>query len=344
MRSEAEKALLKKQKKKRAKKKSDAARAKKRSKPKGRPKGSRNKDKNQFTPSPEMLRIGGLLENLLKLIRRFVVVKYLALDGHFGHQQAVLMARLNGLELIGKMRRDAALWEKYDGKYKGKGRKTVYGKKLDYENIAQKCWKKGEREGELITNYYQAIVLHKEFGCELNVVIIERINLKSKQIGHANLFSSDVELSLEKMVDYYSLRFQIEFNFRDAKQHFGLEDFMNRGGKRSGKRGKYGIFDGQYEREIDKKQRRKMCRGAGLKNALSRSQIRSRSNKNTSGKSRNDYKERGNRRSQGKNQPIREYSSENSGCFYCLIGKSIVIRHKINDFLQVNLECKMNNL
>jgi len=23
------------------------------------------------------------------------------------------------------------------------------------------------------------------------------------------------------------LRFQIEFNFRDAKQHFGLEDFMN---------------------------------------------------------------------------------------------------------------------
>ena len=28
------------------------------------------------------------------------------------------------------------------------------------------------------------------------------------------------------MVDYYRLRFQIEFNFRDAKQHWGLEDFM----------------------------------------------------------------------------------------------------------------------
>jgi len=34
-------------------------------------------------------------------------------------------------------------------------------------------------------------------------------------------------LRWEKLVDYYSLRFQIEFNFRDAKQHFGLEDFMN---------------------------------------------------------------------------------------------------------------------
>ena len=26
---------------------------------------------------------------------------------------------------------------------------------------------------------------------------------------------------------FYSLRFQIEFNFRDAKQFWGLEDFMN---------------------------------------------------------------------------------------------------------------------
>ncbi len=41
------------------------------------------------------------------------------------------------------------------------------------------------------------------------------------------LFSSDEELEWEKLIEYYSLRFQIEFNFRDAKQHFGLEDFMN---------------------------------------------------------------------------------------------------------------------
>ncbi len=41
------------------------------------------------------------------------------------------------------------------------------------------------------------------------------------------VFSSDVELEWGKLLDYYALRFQIEFNFRDAKQHFGLEDFMN---------------------------------------------------------------------------------------------------------------------
>lgn len=41
------------------------------------------------------------------------------------------------------------------------------------------------------------------------------------------LFSSDLDLSYEHLIDYYSLRFQIEFNFRDAKQYWGLEDFMN---------------------------------------------------------------------------------------------------------------------
>ena len=29
------------------------------------------------------------------------------------------------------------------------------------------------------------------------------------------------------MIDYYSLRFQIEFNFREAKQYWGLQGFMN---------------------------------------------------------------------------------------------------------------------
>lgn len=43
------------------------------------------------------------------------------------------------------------------------------------------------------------------------------------------MFSSDLSLSYEKIIDYYKLRFQIEFNFRDAKQFWGSKHFMNRG-------------------------------------------------------------------------------------------------------------------
>ena len=116
VRSAAEKAAIKERKKPRAK------RSKKpQGSPKGRPKGSRNKDKNEVKLSDELLRINALLVTLLQLLRVFVRVNYLALDGHFGHQQAVLMAQQNDLQLISKLRKDAALYEKYDGAYSGRG-------------------------------------------------------------------------------------------------------------------------------------------------------------------------------------------------------------------------------
>ena len=70
-------------------------------------------------------------------------------------------------------------------------------------------------------------MLHKSFAQMLNVVIITKAHLKTGRFAHVILFSSDFTLSHEKIVDYYCLRFQIEFNFRDAKQFWGLEDFMN---------------------------------------------------------------------------------------------------------------------
>jgi len=36
-----------------------------------------------------------------------------------------------------------------------------------------------------------------------------------------------LNLAYDKLIDYYSMRFRIEFNFRDAKQFWGFEDFMN---------------------------------------------------------------------------------------------------------------------
>ena len=222
VRSAAEKEALQARKKKRAQQ------AKKtKSKPRGRPKGSRNKDKNELKLSGELVRINELLAALLKLIRVFVRVKYVALDGHFGHPQAVLLARENDLHLISKLRKDAALYEKYEGPYRGRGPHQKYGARLDYENLPTKYLQKTEQEGELRTQYYQGSFLHQEFGAALNAVLIVKTNAKTQKVGHVILFSSDLALAWEKLVDYDSLRFQIEFNFRDAKQHFGLEDFMN---------------------------------------------------------------------------------------------------------------------
>ena len=56
---------------------------------------------------------------------------------------------------------------------------------------------------------------------------IVKTNLASSKRSHVVLFSSDPALAWDTLIDYYQLRFQIEFNFRDAKQFWGFEDFMN---------------------------------------------------------------------------------------------------------------------
>lgn len=204
-----------------------ATRKKKRKARKGRPKGSQNRDKREFKPSSELRQVGEMLEVLVKSLRGFVKVRYLALDGHFGHQQAVLMAQQNELELISKLRRDAVLFEKYEGKYSGRGAKKKYGARLKYDLMSPRYLQKSEKKEDAIINYYAGVFWHKEFSEALKVVIIVKIDLKKQKLGHAILFSSDENLEWEKIIDYYALRFQIEFNFREVKQHFGLEDFMN---------------------------------------------------------------------------------------------------------------------
>ena len=68
---------------------------------------------------------------------------------------------------------------------------------------------------------------HKRFPDPLNVVCLLKTDIKTEAKSHVLLFSSDLDLDAETLIDYYSLRFQIEFNFRDAKQFWGLDDFMN---------------------------------------------------------------------------------------------------------------------
>jgi len=222
VRSEAEKTAAKA--KKKAKTKQDPNVLKK--KP-GRPKGSKNRDKTQVDLTSELKRIQNMVQKQLEMLQGIVAIHYLALDGHFGNNNALQMVLQCGLHLISKLRCDSALYFRYDGTQKKKGPRRKYGKKVDYRNIPDKYWVEKSTDGDIETRIYQAEMLHREFAQPLNVVIITKTNLKTGAFANVNLFSSDLELSYEKIIDYYSLRFQIEFNFRDAKQFWGLEDFMN---------------------------------------------------------------------------------------------------------------------
>ncbi|MDR3577867.1 MAG: transposase [Anaerolineaceae bacterium] len=193
----------------------------------GRPKGSKNKPKVEVALNPELLRIQKMLKALLFQISSVLQPVYLALDGHFGNYPAFQMVRQCGIHLISKLRWDAALCLPYEGPYAGSGPHCKYGERLNYRNIPEKYLKTTCIEDGIQTRTYQAQLLHADFPLPLNVVIIVKTNLTTQAWAHVILFSSDPELPFDKLVDYYSLRFQIEFNFRDAKQFWGLEDFMN---------------------------------------------------------------------------------------------------------------------
>jgi len=221
VRSEAEKAASK---AKAAAKKPKAPGDKRRP---GRPKGSKNKPKADGTFTPELGRIAGWLGALRQLIAGVIPLTYLVLDGHFGNHHALQMARQHHLHLISKLRYDAALYCPYTGPYAGRGPHRKYGNKVDYSDLPLSALKETTVEGHMQTCLYQMHLLHKEFTQPLNVVIIVKTNLRTQARAHVILFSSDLDLAYARLVDYYGLRFQIEFNFRDAKQYWGLEDFMN---------------------------------------------------------------------------------------------------------------------
>jgi putative transposase len=195
--------------------------------PVGRPKGSQNKKSEKPVLSSELSRIQTILQAFLNVLIGSLPVQYLVMDGHFGNYPSAWMVLQSGLQFISKLRSDSALYEPFTGKYAGRGARPKYSDKVNICKMKKKYLKSDKTEDGIRTQIYQAILLNKGFAFSINVVVILKTNLSTQAQAHVILFSTDLELSYEKIIDYYTLRFQIEFHFRDAKQYWGLDDFMN---------------------------------------------------------------------------------------------------------------------
>jgi hypothetical protein len=156
VRSDAEKAARK---AKAAAKQSKAPYTKRRP---GRPQGSKNTPKADVPLTPECARIAAMLDALLTLIAGLIPLTYFVLDGHFGHHNALQMARQHHLHLISKLRCDAALYFPYTGPYAGWGPHRTYRAKVDYDDLPVPYLKETTVEGPMKTCVYQMQLLHLE--------------------------------------------------------------------------------------------------------------------------------------------------------------------------------------
>ena len=192
----------------------------------GRPKGRQNHVK----PVPQLTPDLTLLQRMITaIIARMapLTVKHMVLDGHFGNYPATYAVRATGLHIISKFRHDAALYLPYTGPKPPRGPTPRYGKKLNYNQLPAEMLCHSVIDEDYRIDTYQMMVSHKSFSEALNVVVVVKTHLKTGKRGQVVLVSTDLDLTADQLVDYYSLRFQIEFNFRDAKQYWGLDDFMN---------------------------------------------------------------------------------------------------------------------
>lgn len=201
-------------------------------KPKGRPKGSKNKAKT--SPKGTSYQV---LESLLSIVKSqlFALLPelscfHLVLDGFYGHEDYLLLALKNGLNIISKLKSNAHLILPYEGEQNGIGRPKTKGKKVDLNKIDSKFLVKiiDDKDSNVKTNVYQLKVFTpKMTGITINVVVMNHIHQITQRQSRTVLFTNDLNLDALTVIKFYSLRFQIEFDFRDAKQFYGLADFKN---------------------------------------------------------------------------------------------------------------------
>ncbi|MEM6687625.1 MAG: transposase [Bacteroidota bacterium] len=182
-------------------------------------------------------RVDHYVDHLRRVIRRYYWVRYVALDGYYTkHKVLSFFDQAEDCDMIGKLRKDADL-KFYLDREKAKasgvhihGNKK-YEAKFDHEDpMSQRhLWKLiGTLEEDADIELYQAKMYSPYYKRDLNVVLCWH----QKEQKHILLFSTDLELAGLKLVQYYKSRFQIEFLFRDAKQHAGLNHAQVRDAKK----------------------------------------------------------------------------------------------------------------
>lgn len=192
------------------------------------PKAERKK-KKKAEPSRIDFYLGHVKRVILKLLE--LGVKYIAVDAFFAKEKYVDGVVELGLHVISKLRRDARLRRLYNGFQKARGRKKKFDTgrvKIDdfKDSVVTEVTNEKNEKLELRSCVVHSVSLNRT----IKVVLVTK--RAANKCGEALLFSTDIELDVTLIYQYYVARFQIEFVFRDAKNFTGLTDAQTRDARR----------------------------------------------------------------------------------------------------------------
>jgi hypothetical protein len=148
------------------------------------------------------------------------ISQYLVADAWFSKKPFVDQITALDMHLISRLRDDADLNYLYQGPSTGKkGRPRKYAGKVITENIDTNYFELIEQnQGATV---YSAIVYSKALKRNIRLVHVTYPGNKEK-LTRKLYFSTDTQMGALEILDGYQSRFQIEFLYRDGKQHTGL--------------------------------------------------------------------------------------------------------------------------
>ena len=154
------------------------------------------------------------------------ISKTLIVDAFFSKIAFVSPLCEHGMIVISRMRNDSYLRYQHKGEQKGgRGRPKSFGGKIDPKNISTEhftVFKQTETEMS-----YEGIAHVRALKRWCRVVV--RQILKDGKVQKAFLyFSTDCDMTGERLIEAYDIRFQIEFLYRDSKQFLGLNQCQSR--------------------------------------------------------------------------------------------------------------------
>jgi hypothetical protein len=190
------------------------------------------KRKKKIAPSssmPEVTRVDDYAQHLIKTRSLLPEsVRYLVADGYYYRFKFWKAVRDADLNLIGKLRVDANLNYIYTGERNKRGAPRKYDGKVDCNNLKKLTFIKELKPG---VKLYSLVVWSSCLKCKIRLACLSELQSNGK-IKNILLFSTDINLPAQQILEYYQARFQIEFIFHDAKQFTGLSDSQYRSSQR----------------------------------------------------------------------------------------------------------------
>jgi hypothetical protein len=148
-------------------------------------------------------------------------------DAYFSKETFVNPICNAGFTVVSKLRDDARMTYIIEPVKTGKpGRTKTVGDKVDVRNLDMSHFTEIKTDSEN-EKAYTAVVKSTALKRNIRVVVVQKTTSK-KTISVEIYFSTDTKMSADEILEVYRTRFQIEFLYRDAKQHTGLTNCQAR--------------------------------------------------------------------------------------------------------------------